>query len=192
MNQLFNVPIHEFGNQFEISGVILQHGAKRLTLLFPTVDNQVIVETHTPTTEEWGELLNQLDTCNVVVNTGDNKLPKIIVRKTERIIDQHVMWNVFRRDGYRCQYCNANHVPLTIDHVICWEDLGATTENNLITACRKCNKTRGNTEFIKWLSTPYLESKMLNFHDPAHQLKLLSDFHYTAALVPKRPIQRSR
>jgi len=46
---------------------------------------------------------------------------------------------------------------MTVDHVICWEESGPSIEANLVTACRKCNKLRGNMSYIDWLKcTDYL------------------------------------
>jgi 5-methylcytosine-specific restriction endonuclease McrA len=34
-------------------------------------------------------------------------------------------------------------------------NMGASVEDNLITACRKCNKTRGNMLYEDWLNSDY-------------------------------------
>lgn len=50
---------------------------------------------------------------------------------------------VFRRDQHTCQYCgNTKH--LTIDHVIPRSKGGTHTWNNVVTACEKCNSTKGD------------------------------------------------
>lgn len=43
---------------------------------------------------------------------------------------------------------------MTIDHLVCWEAGGATVEPNLLTACKRCNKTRGNISYEAWLKHP--------------------------------------
>ena len=77
---------------------------------------------------------------------------KAVLRKSQRQIDQWMAWRVFERDGYRCRYCGAK-APLTVDHVILWENGGATVEDNLVSACKKCNKTRGNMEYEAWIDS---------------------------------------
>ncbi|NTV01466.1 MAG: HNH endonuclease [Chlorobiaceae bacterium] len=52
--------------------------------------------------------------------------------------------NIFLRDGFRCQYCGRKDVPLTIDHVMPKSRGGEDTWENLITACRPCNTSKGN------------------------------------------------
>ena len=51
--------------------------------------------------------------------------------------------NIFRRDGYKCQYCGCNY-DLTLDHVIPKSRGGETTWENLVTACKSCNSKKGD------------------------------------------------
>ena len=108
------------------------------------------------TTEDWEKLLLQSDVVEtqVLAKMEDGKLYKAVVRKCQRAIDQQVSWNVFRRDGYACRYCGRDNVPLTVDHLVLWEEGGPSTEENLLAACKKCNKTRGNMQYADWLNHP--------------------------------------
>jgi 5-methylcytosine-specific restriction endonuclease McrA len=45
---------------------------------------------------------------------------------------------VFRRDGYTCQYCGSTK-KLTLDHVIPRSKRGPHTWDNVVTACEACN-----------------------------------------------------
>jgi len=51
--------------------------------------------------------------------------------------------NIFRRDGYRCQYCGSTQ-HLTLDHVTPRSMGGRDTWENLVTACQQCNSAKGN------------------------------------------------
>lgn len=51
--------------------------------------------------------------------------------------------NVFKRDGFKCQYCGTSK-ELTIDHLVPKAKGGKTSWNNLVTACKKCNSRKGN------------------------------------------------
>jgi 5-methylcytosine-specific restriction endonuclease McrA len=51
--------------------------------------------------------------------------------------------NILRRDGYRCQYCGTHSDSLTIDHIVPKSMGGADSWENLVTACLKCNGSKG-------------------------------------------------
>jgi len=51
--------------------------------------------------------------------------------------------NVFKRDGFQCQYCG-NQKDLTLDHLVPKAKGGKTSWNNLVTACKKCNSMKGD------------------------------------------------
>jgi 5-methylcytosine-specific restriction endonuclease McrA len=50
---------------------------------------------------------------------------------------------IFRRDHHTCQYCSSTK-HLTIDHVLPKAKGGLNAWENLVTACKKCNSTKGN------------------------------------------------
>ncbi len=50
---------------------------------------------------------------------------------------------IFRRDGYTCQYCGSTENELTLDHVIPRRLGGKHTWENLVTACKSCNHRKG-------------------------------------------------
>ncbi|MDB5494322.1 MAG: restriction endonuclease [Phenylobacterium sp.] len=51
-------------------------------------------------------------------------------------------FNLFLRDSFACQYCHATE-ELTFDHVIPRSRGGRTTWENIVTACARCNLTKG-------------------------------------------------
>jgi 5-methylcytosine-specific restriction endonuclease McrA len=54
--------------------------------------------------------------------------------------------NVFRRDDNTCQYCGAKSNDLTLDHVMPRSRGGATSWENVVACCRRCNaKKRDRT-----------------------------------------------
>jgi 5-methylcytosine-specific restriction endonuclease McrA len=52
--------------------------------------------------------------------------------------------NVLKRDGNCCQYCGRTHRELTLDHVLPVSRGGRDDWENVVTACRDCNRTKGN------------------------------------------------
>jgi hypothetical protein len=107
--------------------------------------------------DEWKLFLRQTDILEteILARSSNGELAKAILRKSQRQIDQGVSWRVFKRAGFRCEYCGNDGVPLTVDHLICWESGGPSIEENMASACRKCNKMRGNTDYAAWLKHPY-------------------------------------
>lgn len=54
-------------------------------------------------------------------------------------------FEVFKRDGFRCQYCGrpVPEVTLEVDHIIPKAEGGKDSKDNLITACFECNRGKG-------------------------------------------------
>lgn len=106
--------------------------------------------------DDWQRFLRQTDVLEteIMESSSDGTLAKVVVRKSARQIEAGISWQVFRRDGYACRYCGKDDVPLTVDHVILWEEQGPSIPENLVSACRRCNKARGRTRYEDWLSGP--------------------------------------
>ena len=127
-----------------------------------------------PTRDEWATLIRQTDLIEmpVKVKDQDGKLYKAILRKCQRRIEQGVAWGVYKRDGYACRYCGRDGLPLTVDHLILWEDGGPSIKENLLTACRKCNKTRGNTAYAEWLIHGYYRRVSANLTEAQREANI--------------------
>lgn len=62
-------------------------------------------------------------------------------RQKRKQVSTRTRFNVFKRDGFRCQYCGA-HPPSAIlhcDHIKPVADGGTNDMENLVTACSNCN-----------------------------------------------------
>lgn len=169
MTKLSDLDLHEIGNTIQLVGAIYSSGQEKKYYLawfpdecppdafgLPELDDLEMDN------EDWKTFIRQTDLLEVKksVQAEDGSIEKAIVRKSQRQIDAVVSWNVFRRDGYRCRYCGNDKVPLTVDHLILWEDGGPSIEENLVTACKKCNRARGNTPYVAWLASPqYLKNQ---------------------------------
>ena len=58
-----------------------------------------------------------------------------------KAISKRVRFDVFKRDGFTCQYCGA-HPPkavLHVDHIVPVAEGGGNEDTNLVTACDHCN-----------------------------------------------------
>lgn len=65
--------------------------------------------------------------------------------RAELAQDRLLAWQVFARDGYRCQVCQApgGIVELTVDHIVPVSAGGTNDQTNLQTLCRSCNSRKG-------------------------------------------------
>jgi 5-methylcytosine-specific restriction endonuclease McrA len=52
--------------------------------------------------------------------------------------------SILARDGYRCQYCGHTAHDLTVDHIIPKRLGGATSWENLVCCCKRCNTRKGD------------------------------------------------
>lgn len=62
-------------------------------------------------------------------------------------ISKRTRFEVFKRDGFECQYCGSNRdddgVKLHVDHIIPRKEGGGDEIENLVTACQDCNLGKG-------------------------------------------------
>lgn len=152
---LKDINLLEVGTEIFMSGAIWKNREKVFLTLFPDaeIDKEEICILKM-NVEDWKKFLKQTDIQETeILKKDENGFSKSIVRKSARILDSHMQWRVYRRDHYKCRYCGRDGVPLTVDHIITWENGGATIEENLLTACRKCNKDRGSEPYDKWIES---------------------------------------
>jgi 5-methylcytosine-specific restriction endonuclease McrA len=77
------------------------------------------------------------------------KLPSIIrLLRFVRLRTKHesvpfTRANIYARDNHSCAYCGAYDVELTLDHVVPESRGGKKSWDNIVAACRECNKTKG-------------------------------------------------
>lgn len=179
MKKLKDIDLYKVGDSIQMVGTIFADDANMYLCLFPEdrgdvisdrgafftpngrdIEGSVKVETLDMDRADWDTFLRQTDLMEteVITKASDGTLAKVILRKTQRQIDSDIQWRVFRKAGYRCEYCGNDNCPLTVDHLITWENSGPSVVENLAAACRKCNKIRGNLPYTDWLRHPrYLE-----------------------------------
>ena len=69
---------------------------------------------------------------------GDSR-PEIKPKRTQ--ISTRSRFEVFKRDGFTCQYCGATppEVVLHVDHIVAVANGGGNDMGNLLTSCARCN-----------------------------------------------------
>lgn len=173
-DQVYLVP---FPDEVDVNSAI---GDKRLDIL--DMDH-----------EDWKLFLRQSDILEteVIQKAASGELTKAILRKSQRQIDQSVSWKVWKRDKYSCRYCGKDNVPLTVDHLVRWEEQGPSIEENLLSSCRKCNRTRGNMSYADWLKDTYYTDYVSDGLDEATKQANL-DLLPTLDKIPRLVHKRSR
>ena len=193
MPKLNEINLLDIGNTIQISGVIYSGNGKDYLCFLPgELPNDNVLTTLNMDIEDWKKFIRQTDIMEteILEQAADGKLAKVIVRKTQRQIDQGLQWKVFQRDNYTCRYCGATGIPMTVDHLILWEEGGPTIEENLLSACRKCNKTRGNMQYKDWLDDPYYKKVSKNLSNDIRTANV--EVMYTLDKIEKVFHRRSR
>lgn len=154
------IDILRFGNEIQTVGTVLSDSTTLYLLEYPAADfSEKEIKQIVLTETDWQKLLTQLDTCETAVTWGDKKA---FVRKSQRVIDSFVCWQAYKRDGYTCRYCGRDNLPLTVDHVILWEEGGPSVLENLITCCKPCNRERGSLPFASWIASSFYKRNLNN------------------------------
>lgn len=150
-----SVDLLRFGNDLLVAGVLYSNGREDYLIRVPGESSEPEVVELVTNDAQWEVLLRQVDLMEteILAKDGGGRIVKSIVRKSARQIDQQVSWRVFKRDNYTCRYCSNDNCPLTIDHLVTWEVGGPTIEANLLSACKRCNKLRGNTTYEEWIKS---------------------------------------
>lgn len=173
--RLEDINLLDIGNSIQISGTIWS--GKGMSFITPgpnsteTFDNIKLMKL---TLSEWEKLIKQADNVEVEMFKQDptGKVIKTIYRKSQRQIDSVIQWRVFQRDKYTCLYCGRTGIPLTVDHILLWEKGGPTTIKNLVSACRACNKDRGNMEYDEWIESAIYKKKSINLNKEQQQANI--------------------
>lgn len=190
--KLSDVDLLAFGNTVQMAGAIFSGDGQTYLCFLPSSKDDAEHAVLEMGTEDWKKMMAQVDVMEteILSQAEDGTLTKVIVRKSQRAVDTACTWKVFKRDGYACRYCGNDDTPLTVDHLVCWEAGGPSIEANMVSSCRKCNKTRGNMEYADWLRHP--RYKDLSRKLTPQQRKANEDLADTLMAIPRLYHKRSR
>lgn len=143
----------DIGSLVRIEGIVVGGGGMHSVLYLPGCMSKpdMLVELNLA---EWSDFIQRSDNPEVLVgpvpNGSNATLPKIFQRKLRYEISGAVQQKVWAADGFQCVYCGAKMgaVLMTIDHFRPLEFGGVNNETNFLTACKPCNKGKGNQEPI--------------------------------------------
>ena len=151
------IPTEEIGDLWQLEGVVYGNGEQSIAMLLPFVDEMgKFSDILFPTDEQWQEFLKQTD--DPVTPVG-----KAFVRKATRQVIESVRWKVYERDNYSCRYCGAHGIPMTVDHYVAQKYGGEWTFENLLTACRTCQKKKGHKTVEEWEAYCKLHPELKSF-----------------------------
>jgi hypothetical protein len=132
---------NDIGSEINITGIVVSTGKDSRVLLLPGVPEPSVGMIEELTVEEWSEFIRRSDDPEILAGN-----PKIFQRKLRFQISGEVQQKIWAADGFKCMYCG---IPMgqrlmTVDHFIPLELGGDNDTSNYLTACRKCNKKKGN------------------------------------------------
>lgn len=203
--------IEDMGNTIAISGILLEgmNGSQLLVvspagtepekgryLIMPNSDKDgtwrdtLDLSSIKPSLEEWSAIIRQTD--NPVYFADDETgMAKVLHRKQRMAISGAIQQQIWVRDQFTCVFClrKMGEVPLTVDHFLPLELGGENVETNYISACRRCNKDKGNqdparycervgvddTHIYRYLNQPRTQvssfESVINYWDTPHSLR---------------------
>ena len=157
--KLSDIKLSDVGNTIQMVGAVYAGEGHAYVCLFPEDADAATLHQHIleMDSEDWKTFLRQTDLMEteVLTQASDGTLAKAMIRKSSRTVEQVINWNCFRRDNYTCRYCGNSKIPLTVDHLVRWEEGGPSIEANMLSSCRKCNKIRGDKSYADWLKHDY-------------------------------------
>jgi len=148
----------DIGSEITIEGIVVGTNKSQMVLMLPTIEfKRDSSESKTLTAEEWSDFIQRSDNPEILVGNA-----KIFQRKLRYTISGDIQQKVFAADGFVCKYCGVRmgEAALSVDHLVPLELGGENNVSNYISACRKCNKRKGNTHPKVWC-----ESMKVNYDD---------------------------
>ena len=106
---------------------------------------------------------------------------KILSTPKRKNLTKKVRFEVFKRDGFKCQYCGASPLEnlLQVDHIIAVKNGGDNCIDNLITSCQPCNIGKGATPLTSIPES--MKAKAKRIRDNEEQIQL-----YNQIIMQKR------
>lgn len=98
-------------------------------------------------------------------------LLRIVGRCFIMAISKKLRFDIFKRDGFKCQYCGSVPpiVVLEVDHIIPVSKKGTDEVDNLITSCFDCNRGKSNRELSMMPQTTIEKTEQLKEKEEQYQ-----------------------
>lgn len=128
----------------------------------PIPDNEAILARYMGvSTRKWRSLRSQLIRLGKISVQGgcllNGRALEVIFEAEKEQIRRSKEWPslriaIFERDGFRCTYCGDAESDLECDHIYPVHLGGDNDPENLTTACRSCNRSKGGKTVAEWLN----------------------------------------
>jgi hypothetical protein len=143
----------DLGSVLKVEGIVIGGEGTQAVFMLPS-STFTATDSFGLTAEEWVELLRRTDDPEVLVGPA-----KAFHRKVRYEISGSVQQKVWLADGLKCMFCNAKmgDVQLTIDHFVPLELGGKNDTSNYLSACRRCNKSKGAMPAQDWCDSKGLD-----------------------------------
>jgi len=95
-----------------------------------------------------------------------------------KAISKRIRFEVFKRDGFKCQYCGAQapEAILEVDHINPVSKGGDNDIMNLVTACRACNAGKSNIPLSDDAALQKQRAMLDELAERREQLKMMLDW----------------
>ncbi|MCW5891831.1 MAG: HNH endonuclease [bacterium] len=120
---------------------------RALSLLYQDVAHAVDVQYRTFDFESWADLAAEEEAVGLIDRAI--RVPRVILLLAyDRMPRRHVRfsrYNIYARDQNQCQYCGRQfaRAELNLDHVVPRSQGGASTWENVVCSCLRCNRVKG-------------------------------------------------
>ena len=102
----------------------------------------------------------------------------MVTREKRKNPSKRLRFEVFKRDGFTCQYCGAQPpgIVLVCDHIDPVVNGGKTTIDNLITACEPCNQGKAGKVLTARAIRPDADLMLLEVQQELAELQRFQAF----------------
>lgn len=106
-------------------------------------------------------------------------------------IPKRIRFEVFKRDKFTCQYCGrmAPDVILEIDHIEPVSKGGSNDILNLVTACRDCNRGKGDKELSDNSTLRKQQQQLVDLAEKNEQLEMILEWRNGLKDIREREIE---
>lgn len=106
-------------------------------------------------------------------------------------ISKKMRFEVFKRDGFRCQYCgrSAPDVILEVDHITPVSAGGKNSLMNLVTSCRDCNRGKGKTLLSDATEMQKQKNELDDLNERRKQLEMMAQWRSELLMQEETEVQ---